>query len=102
MDGRRTDTRGTGVRARTPPRSQGVKKERKKTRIKGRDVAGRASHSKIPERKERKQTRQTRDGTRTGSPPARAGFWLACSNSWQKFFFVGRDFSLTYGRECVA
>ena len=25
--------------------------------------------------KERKQTRQTRDGTRTGSPPARAGFW---------------------------
>ena len=26
-------------------------------------------------RKERKQTRQTRDGTRTGSPPARAGFW---------------------------
>ena len=27
------------------------------------------------EEKERKQTRQTRDGTRTGSPPARAGFW---------------------------
>ena len=27
------------------------------------------------EKKERKQTRQTRDGTRTGSPPARAGFW---------------------------
>ena len=26
-------------------------------------------------KKERKQTRQTRDGTRTGSPPARAGFW---------------------------
>ena len=26
-------------------------------------------------RKERKHTRQTRDGTRTGSPPARAGFW---------------------------
>ena len=25
--------------------------------------------------KERKQTRQTRDGTRTRSPPARAGFW---------------------------
>ena len=27
------------------------------------------------ERKKEKQTRQTRDGTRTGSPPARAGFW---------------------------
>ena len=26
-------------------------------------------------RKERTQTRQTRDGTETGSPPARAGFW---------------------------
>ena len=34
-------------------------------------------HARIIPRKkkERKQTRQTRDGTRTGSPPARAGFW---------------------------
>ena len=29
----------------------------------------------LQRKKERKQTRQTRDGTRTGSPPARAGFW---------------------------
>ena len=35
-----------------------------------------SSQSLVPERKkERKQTRQTRDGTRTRSPPARAGFW---------------------------
>jgi len=33
------------------------------------------SQSLASRKKERKQTPQTRDGTRTGSPPARAGFW---------------------------
>ena len=54
--------------ARTPPRSQGVKKERKKTRIQGRDVAGRAS------KKERKKTDNPREGWEDGTPPPHRDF----------------------------